>query len=80
MKEFMIVIIMFFANPSYSGNDAVELVTKNEKPLVFKDIDACHEYVHENLETFKEIGKKVYPEAIAVKQIFCLRRKYEIWF
>tara|TARA_B100001564_G_scaffold205803_1_gene173173 strand:+ start:602 stop:841 length:240 start_codon:yes stop_codon:yes gene_type:complete len=75
MKEFMIVITMFFADPSYSGNDAVELITKNEKPLVFRDMDACHEHVHENLETFKEIGKEVYPEAIAVKQIFCLRRE-----
>ena len=78
MKEFMIVIIMFFADHTYQGNDAVELITKNGKPLLFKEIDACHEHVHENLKTFKEIGKKVYPEAISVKQIFCIERDKEI--
>tara|TARA_B100000085_G_scaffold282759_1_gene311954 strand:- start:174 stop:413 length:240 start_codon:yes stop_codon:yes gene_type:complete len=75
MKEFMIVIIMFFADPSYSGNDAFEITQRYGKPLVFKNIDECNENIFENLEELKHVGKTIYPTAIAVKEIFCLRRE-----
>ncbi len=75
MKEFMIVIVMFFADPMYKGNDAFEITQRYGKPLVFKNIDECNKSIFENLEQLKYVGKTAYPNAIAVKEIFCLRKE-----
>ena len=75
MKEFMIVIIMFFADPYYTGKDAFEITQRHGKPLVYRNIEECNETIHENLDELKYVGKTVFPDAIAVKEIFCLRRE-----
>ena len=71
----MIVIVMFFADPTYKGNDAFEITQRYGKPLVFKNIDECNDSVIENLEQLKYVGKTAYPNAIAVKEIFCVKKE-----
>ena len=45
MKEMIILITMFFADPSYAGKDSVSIHTYNGKPLVFTDVDKCEKWI-----------------------------------
>mgnify|MGYP001181223400 CR=1 FL=1 len=74
MKEFMILIIMFFADPTHNGNDSVSIYTHNGKPLSFKTADSCHKWIWSDLDNLKAYAKTVYPEAVAVKEIVCVKK------
>ena len=78
MKEMIILITMFFADPSYAGKDSVSIHTYNGKPLVFTDVDKCEKWIWNDLENLKEYGHAVYPEAVAVKSIMCVHKNKEI--
>ena len=71
MKEFIIVITMFFADPYYSGEDAVEVLYKNSQPLAFRTERECFAHIEDNLEDLKTFAKAVYPNAVTIKQILC---------
>ena len=51
--KYIIVIIMFFADPLYQGNDAVEVETYNGMPLHFETEQECSAHVNDNLEDLK---------------------------
>ena len=78
MKEMMILIVMFFADPMYKGNDSVSINTFQGKPLVFYDQEKCAEWIHNDLDNLKAYAKTVYPEAVAVKEILCVYKKKEV--
>ena len=75
MKEFIILIIMFFADPMYKGKDSVSIKSYQDKPLVFDSLDTCEKWVWDDLENLKAYAKSVYPEAVAVKSIICVNLK-----
>tara|TARA_Y100000593_G_scaffold49142_1_gene92511 strand:+ start:3091 stop:3330 length:240 start_codon:yes stop_codon:yes gene_type:complete len=74
MKEFIILIIMFFADPMYKGKDSVSIKSYQDKPLVFDSLDTCEKWVWNDLENLKAYAKSVYPEAVAVKSIICVKK------
>ena len=74
MKEFIILIIMFFADPMYKGKDSVSIKSYQDKPLVFDSLDTCEKWVWDDLENLKAYAKSVYPEAVAVKSIICVKK------
>ena len=74
MKEFIILIIMFFADPMYKGNDSVSIKSYQGKPLAFSSLDTCEKWVWNDLENLKAYAKSVYPEAVAVKSIICVKK------
>ena len=74
MKEFIILIIMFFADPMYKGKDSVSIKSYQDKPLVFDSLDTCEKWIWDDLENFKAYAKSVYPEAVAVKSIICVKK------
>ena len=63
---------MFFADPMYKGQDAVSIESHNGKPLIFTDMDTCEKWIWNDLDNLKAYAKKVYPEAVAVKEIICV--------
>ena len=74
MKEFIILIIMFFADPMYKGKDSVSIKSYQGKPLAFSSLDKCEKWVWNDLENLKAYAKSVYPEAVAVKSIICVKK------
>ena len=74
MKEFIILIIMFFADPMYKGKDSVSIKSYQGKPLAFSSLDTCEKWVWNDLENLKAYAKSVYPEAVAVKSIICVKK------
>ena len=74
MKEFIILIIMFFADPMYKGKDSVSIKSNQDKPLVFDSLDTCEKWIWDDLENLKAYAKSVYPEAVAVKSIICVKK------
>ena len=75
MKEMIILITMFFADPSYTGKDAITIDSYNGKPLIFTDADKCEKWIWDDLENLKKYAKTIYPEAVAVKKIQCVYKK-----
>tara|TARA_B100000287_G_C20271647_1_gene638263 strand:+ start:361 stop:609 length:249 start_codon:yes stop_codon:yes gene_type:complete len=72
MKEIIILITMFFADPMYNGQDAITINSHNGIPLIFSDMDTCEKWVWNDLDGLKAYAKKVYPKAAAVKEIICV--------
>ena len=78
MKEMIILITMFFADPSYTGQDAITIDSYNGRPLIFTDADKCEKWIWNDLDNLKAYAKTVYPEAVAVKEILCVYKKKEV--
>ena len=74
MKEMIILIVMFFADPMYKGKDSVSIKSYQDKPLVFDSLDTCEKWIWDDLENLKAYAKSVYPEAVAVKSIICVKK------
>ena len=72
MKEIIILITMFFTDPSYKGVDSVSIHTCNGKSLIFSDMDTCENWIWNDLDGLKAYARRVYPEAAAVKEIICV--------
>tara|TARA_Y100001938_G_C7917842_1_gene342871 strand:- start:74 stop:310 length:237 start_codon:yes stop_codon:yes gene_type:complete len=76
MKVFIISVVMWWADPALMpSTDAVEVHTLHGKPLFFKTRAACFEHIDQNLEALKKFGKRFYPTANAVREIYCLERE-----
>ena len=75
MKEMIILITMFFADPLYTGQDAITIDSYNGKPLTFTDADKCEKWIWDDLENLKKYAKRIYPKAVAVKEIQCVYKK-----
>ena len=75
MKEMIILITMFFADPMYSGKDAITIDSYNGKPLTFTNADKCEKWIWDDLDNLKAYAKTIYPEAVAVKKIQCVYKK-----
>ena len=54
MKEMIILITMFFADPSYTGQDAITIDSYNGRPLIFTDADKCEKWIWDDLENLKK--------------------------
>ena len=78
MKEMIILIVMFFADPMHSGPDSVSIDSYQGKPLVFTNVEKCQKWIWDDLDNLKAYAKTVYPEAVAVKEIMCVYKKKEI--
>ena len=77
--KYVIVIIMFFADPLYQGNDAVEVETYNGMPLHFKTEQECSAHVNDNLEELKTFARFQFKnESSRVKQILCVKKQTEV--
>ena len=72
MKEFIILIVMFFADPHYSGDDSVRVLSHYGKPLVFNTVQDCEKWIDNDLENLIAFGKAYFPEAVTVKSIMCV--------
>ena len=75
MKEMIILITMFFADPFYTGQDAITIDSYNGKPLTFTNADKCEKWIWDDLENLKKYAKRIYPKAVAVKEIQCVYKK-----
>ena len=75
MKEMIILITMFFADPSYAGQDAITIDSYNGRPLIFTDADKCEKWIWNDLDNLKAYAKTIYPNAVAVKKIQCVYKK-----
>ena len=53
--KYVILVTMFFANPNYSGTDAVVVDGYKGKSLEFKNIEDCIEHVNENHIALKKV-------------------------
>ena len=78
MKEMIILITMFFADPSYTGKDAITIDSYNGRPLIFTDADNCEKWIWNDLDNLKAYAKTIYPNAVAVKKIQCVYKKKEV--
>ena len=78
MKMMVILIVMFFGDPYYTGKDSVSIHTHNGKPLYFTNADDCKKWVLNDIDNLKIYAKKLFPEAVAVKQIMCVNKGKEI--
>ena len=75
MKEMIILITMFFADPMYSGKDAITIDSYNGRPLIFTDADKCEKWIWNDLDNLKAYAKTIYPNAVAIKKIQCVYKK-----
>ena len=79
MKEMIILITMFFADPSYTGQDAITIDSYNGRPLIFTDADKCEKWIWNDLDNLKAYAKTIYPNAVAVKKIqFVYKKEVQI--
>ena len=79
MKEMIILITMFFADPMYSGKDAITIDSYNGRPLIFTDADKCEKWIWNDLDNLKAYAKTIYPVAVAVKKIqFVYKKEVQI--
>ena len=78
MKEMIILITMFFADPMYTGKDAITIDSYNGRPLIFTDADKCEKWIWNDLDNLKAYAKTIYPNAVAVKKIQCVYKKKEV--
>ena len=74
MKELIILITMFFAEPNTYPN-AVEIAARYDKPLRFATEQKCHEHINENFDALKEFAMTMYPNAVTVKSMFCVEKE-----
>ena len=74
MKELIILITVFFAEPNIYPN-AVSVDSRYGKPLRFSTQQECAEHIDKNLETLEEFAMTVYPKAIKIKSIFCVEKE-----
>ena len=72
--KYVILVTMFFANPNYSGNDAVVVDGYKGKSLEFKNIEDCIEHVNENHIALREFATKFYKDKAIPKQILCVEK------
>ena len=73
MKELIILIVMMF--PEYGRYpDSIEVNGLHGKPLSFATEKKCAEHVNENIDALKGFAMTVYPDAVAVKSIFCIEK------
>ena len=74
MKEFIIVITMFFAEPNTYPN-ALEIAARHGEPLRFATEQKCYEHINENFDALKKFAMTMYPEAVTVKSMFCVKKQ-----
>ena len=70
MKVLVILIVMFFPDPTYSGKDSVRIHTHNGKPLYFTN----EKWILNDIDNLKIYAKTIFPEAITIKQIMCVNK------
>ena len=75
MKEIIILVVMFFADPMHKGHDSVSINTYGGEPLVFDNIDKCMKWVWKDADNLEAYARTVYPNAVAVKEIRCVYKK-----
>tara|TARA_Y100000817_G_C16597802_1_gene429360 strand:+ start:100 stop:342 length:243 start_codon:yes stop_codon:yes gene_type:complete len=74
MKELIILITVFFAEPNIYPN-AVSVDSRYGKPLRFSTQQECAEHIDKNLETLEEFAMAMFPEAVRVRDIFCVEKQ-----
>jgi len=78
MKTIIILITMFFPDPTYQGNDAIAIDTYRGMPLRFATMQHCQEHVDKDVDGIKEFAianwDHMDPKPL-VKQILCVYEK-----
>ena len=74
MKEVIILITMFFAEPNTSPN-ALRIAALHGEPLRFASEQECANHIHENFDALKEFAMTMYPNAVTVKSMFCVEKE-----
>ena len=74
MKELIILITMFFAEPNIYPN-AIEIVTRYGEPLRFASEQECANQINDNFGALKEFAMTMYPNAVTVKSMFCVEKE-----
>tara|TARA_E500000331_G_scaffold321458_1_gene335721 strand:+ start:163 stop:405 length:243 start_codon:yes stop_codon:yes gene_type:complete len=74
MKEFIIFITMFFAEPNTYPN-ALQIAARHGEPLSFATEQKCHEHINENFDILKKFAMSMYPNAVTVKNMFCAEKE-----
>ena len=74
MKEFIIVITMFFAEPNTYPN-ALRIAALHGEPLRFASEQECANHINENFDALKEFAMTMYPNAVTVKSMFCVEKE-----
>ena len=74
MKELIILITMFFAEPNTYPN-ALEIAARHGEPLRFASEQECANHINENFDALKEFAMTMYPNAVTVKSMFCVEKE-----
>ena len=74
MKELIILITMFFAEPNTYPN-ALRIAALHGEPLRFATEQKCHEHINENFDALKEFAMTIYPNAVTGKSMFCVEKE-----
>ena len=74
MKELIILITMFFAEPNTYPN-AIEIATRYGEPLRFASEQECANHINDNFGALKEFAMTMYPEAVTVKSMVCVEKQ-----
>ncbi len=74
MKELIILITMFFAEPNTYPN-AIEIATRYGEPLRFASEQECANHINDNFGALKEFAMTMYPEAVTVKSMVCVEKE-----
>jgi len=78
MKELIILIVMFFADPMRIGADSIRIYAHDGKPLHFTNVDECEKWILNDIVNLKIYAKTIFPDAVAVKNIMCVNKGKEI--
>ena len=74
MKELIILITMFFAEPNTDPN-ALRIASLHGEPLRFSSEQECANHINENFDALKEFAMTMYPNAVTVKSMFCVEKE-----
>ena len=69
MKELIILITMFFAEPNTYPN-ALRIAALHGEPLRFASEQECANHINENFDAMT-----MYPNAVTVKSMFCVEKE-----
>ena len=74
MKELIILITMFFAEPNTYPN-ALRIAALHGEPLRFASEQECANHINENFDALKEFAMTMYPNAVTVKSMVCVEKE-----
>jgi hypothetical protein len=76
---YVILVVMFLFNPAdRNGDDMIELISINGKPLYFETAEKCMEHIGENhLDIARFAIEHFMPKPTMVRGIICVEKEKE---